>query len=298
MESLLRKAREAREFLTPVLKNSKFLTEGVLTPEEFVRAGDNLTFKCPTWRWESGDARHSKPYLPEHKQYLCTRGVPCRARVSVMEAEYAKTTASAAEALEGDDESAGGGGGGGSEGADWTVLSDGDEKKKKTAQSEASAAPAGGASKPQEGEKDADGSDSDSDSDYLDMEAFEDETLLQDDAAALPAATGGPGNAARGNSGKSSQGGGGGGNIEKTRTYDLSITYDNYYKTPRVWLFGCVLCMLDFSDFCLCCTLDAVLVRCLALSPFNVELFVVIPCVPAYDQLRSARQSPGCRTDI
>jgi len=26
--------------------------------------------------------------------------------------------------------------------------------------------------------------------------------------------------------------------IIKTRTYDISITYDNYYHTPRVWLFG------------------------------------------------------------
>jgi ubiquitin-like-conjugating enzyme ATG3 len=27
-------------------------------------------------------------------------------------------------------------------------------------------------------------------------------------------------------------------NILKTRTYDLSITYDKYYQTPRMWLFG------------------------------------------------------------
>jgi ubiquitin-like-conjugating enzyme ATG3 len=26
--------------------------------------------------------------------------------------------------------------------------------------------------------------------------------------------------------------------ILKTRTYDISITYDKYYQTPRVWLFG------------------------------------------------------------
>jgi len=26
--------------------------------------------------------------------------------------------------------------------------------------------------------------------------------------------------------------------VVKTRTYDLSITYDKYYQTPRVWLFG------------------------------------------------------------
>ncbi len=27
-------------------------------------------------------------------------------------------------------------------------------------------------------------------------------------------------------------------NIERTRTYDLSITYDKYYQTPRMFLFG------------------------------------------------------------
>eukprot|EP00698_Gefionella_okellyi_P006584 TRINITY_DN15900_c0_g1_i1.p1 TRINITY_DN15900_c0_g1~~TRINITY_DN15900_c0_g1_i1.p1 ORF type:complete len:305 (+),score=80.59 TRINITY_DN15900_c0_g1_i1:35-916(+) len=26
--------------------------------------------------------------------------------------------------------------------------------------------------------------------------------------------------------------------VEKHRTYDVSITYDNWYKTPRVWLYG------------------------------------------------------------
>jgi len=26
--------------------------------------------------------------------------------------------------------------------------------------------------------------------------------------------------------------------IMKTRTYDISITYDKYYQTPKVWLFG------------------------------------------------------------
>jgi ubiquitin-like-conjugating enzyme ATG3 len=26
--------------------------------------------------------------------------------------------------------------------------------------------------------------------------------------------------------------------ILKTRTYDISITYDKYYQTPKVWLFG------------------------------------------------------------
>ena len=26
--------------------------------------------------------------------------------------------------------------------------------------------------------------------------------------------------------------------ILQTRTYDLNITYDNFYRTPRLWLFG------------------------------------------------------------
>jgi hypothetical protein len=29
-----------------------------------------------------------------------------------------------------------------------------------------------------------------------------------------------------------------GGEIVHTRTYDLHITYDKYYQTPRLWLFG------------------------------------------------------------
>ena len=37
--------------LIGVLKDSKFLEKGVLTPEEFVIAGDQLTHKCPTWRY-------------------------------------------------------------------------------------------------------------------------------------------------------------------------------------------------------------------------------------------------------
>lgn len=32
--------------------------------------------------------------------------------------------------------------------------------------------------------------------------------------------------------------GGGEEAILQTRTYDLYITYDKYYQTPRLWLFG------------------------------------------------------------
>lgn len=36
--------------MTGTLKDSRFISDGVLTPEEYVAAGDHLTHKCPTWQ--------------------------------------------------------------------------------------------------------------------------------------------------------------------------------------------------------------------------------------------------------
>ena len=51
----------------PVLKDSKFLEKGVLTPEEFLVAGDQLTHKCPTWSWEVGNAKFVNKNLHPEK---------------------------------------------------------------------------------------------------------------------------------------------------------------------------------------------------------------------------------------
>lgn len=75
-----------------VLKESKFYTEGVLTPEEFVAAGDFLVQKCPTWKWCGSTSANTKQvdYLPEDKQYLVTT-VPCPRRARDYEKSH-KTT--------------------------------------------------------------------------------------------------------------------------------------------------------------------------------------------------------------
>lgn len=78
--------KNVRESLTPTLKSSAFSTRGVLTPEEFVKAGDELVFKCPTWAWEAAaDESKARAHLPKNKQYLVTRNVPCRERCSAVE---------------------------------------------------------------------------------------------------------------------------------------------------------------------------------------------------------------------
>ena len=70
----------AAEYMTPVLTQSQFAEKGVLTPDEFVAAGDMLVLRCPTWQWQAGDPKLAKAFLPANKQFLITRNVPCQRR--------------------------------------------------------------------------------------------------------------------------------------------------------------------------------------------------------------------------
>lgn len=96
----------------------------MLTPEEFVAAGDHLVHHCPTWQWAVGDEAKIKPYLPSgknriqtpcrnhtlnrlqtrvhaDKQFLITRNVACHRRCKQMEYVGEETLV---ETADGDDE--------------------------------------------------------------------------------------------------------------------------------------------------------------------------------------------------
>ena len=75
----------AAESVMTTRTTSAFAEKGVVTPEEFVVAGDFLVQQCPTWAWQAGDPKHAKPFLPKDKQFLVTRNVPCRERAAAME---------------------------------------------------------------------------------------------------------------------------------------------------------------------------------------------------------------------
>lgn len=204
--------KDVAEYFTPVLKESHFHQKGVLTPDEFVLAGDELVGKCKTWQWASGDKTLLKPFLPPNKQYLVTKNVPCMKRASVL-----ATTELKEKVVES------------SEDGDWIAASmtednKSGEKEKVDSQADMQEIP----EMTQKLQQASIATTDSKDDDIPDMEAFEDHTIKDDDTATLAAPSADTYLTATEPED----------NIFKTRTYDISITYDKYYQTPRVYLFG------------------------------------------------------------
>ncbi|KAB2021818.1 hypothetical protein ERO13_D07G154200v2 [Gossypium hirsutum] len=191
---------------------SAFKEKGVLSVSEFILAGDNLVSKCPTWSWESGEPSKRKSYLPPEKQYLITRNVPCLKRAASVEQEY---EAAGGEVLLDNEDNDG-----------WLAThgrpkdrNDVEEilpsmetleiRQNETVRSIPSYFGSG-----------------ENEEDIPDMADYEEaDNAIETDAATLPSdylVAQEPDDD----------------NILRTRTYDVSITYDKYYQTPRVWLTG------------------------------------------------------------
>ncbi|EXX75264.1 Atg3p [Rhizophagus irregularis DAOM 197198w] len=203
-----------REYLSPVLKNSKFKETGCITPEEFEAAGDFLVYKCPTWKWESGEVSKRRDYLPAEKQFLITRNVPCFRRVKQM--EYTEEDSETQVETEDGEEA-------------WVATHSGrvaanieeivqqiegedDEITKRMSSI---------LIEPETEKEEVDIPD------YDDIPDIED-VVEDDDPAALNTTSNVVATHDDGLSDK----------ILQVRTYDVFITYDKYYQTPRMWLFG------------------------------------------------------------
>eukprot|EP00761_Pharyngomonas_kirbyi_P002906 gb/GECH01002910.1/.p1 GENE.gb/GECH01002910.1/~~gb/GECH01002910.1/.p1 ORF type:complete len:300 (+),score=106.40 gb/GECH01002910.1/:1-900(+) len=197
------------EFFTPVLAQSHFQEKGVLTPDEFVQAGDLLVTKCPSWSWASGESDKQREFLPKEKQFLITKGVPCARRAKALEEEanmdvehdlgdgWIETNANKDEEEIGE------------------IKDDQDKTEKQNTSNNND-------SEPVINKDDEDGDNEDGD--IPDMDDLEDDGIVEDEATLSVS-----------NQNTETNDGDG---FVKTRSYDLSITYDKYYQTPRIWLSG------------------------------------------------------------
>ena len=214
---------------TPVLKESKFRETGYITPEEFVIAGEFLTGHCPTWQWaEITNPKACKDYLPPEKQFLITKNVPCTKRCRHLMESFKNTQERVIEIESGE--------------GGWVdthfldtnptqgnsqVQEIVDDNDKNQSESELKNI------KDLEREEDQE----DEEEEALDMDEY-DHNVIDDDETTVITKT-----VTKQEVNKSDQNQTTKNEQEEeifipTRTYDLNITYDNYYRTPRLWLSG------------------------------------------------------------
>lgn len=218
-----------REYLAPVLKESKFKEHGRITPEEFVAAGDFLVYKFPVWTWEKGDDSKARDFLPREKQYLVTRGVPCLRRAQSLEyTEDAERLVEGTESADGEDwvETHTGRKAAANPGADESALAEiPDDDADDVARGMGDMSLGGGQGGSSGHALDTPDLDDIPDMEEDDLEEGDEATAAKPNVAASAAAGSSQPDALKSN-------------LLQVRTYDVMITYDKYYQTPRVWLIG------------------------------------------------------------
>nr|CDS27059.1 autophagy protein 3 [Hymenolepis microstoma] len=218
-QSISRAALGIANLITPVLKESRFREEGVITPAEFVAAGDHLVHQCPTWHWESGESNYIQPYLPENKQYLCTKGVPCHKRFSQM----FKVKGDENRVLEETDNDGGWIDAGFVETDDNSASNDYDQFKGENVIKGIEAIDIS--------ESKSNDSAEDDDEEPEDFDAFMQGNVDdEEDNLVVKRTTPQPTSLTEAQASES--------DVLQTRTYDLYITYDKVYRTARFWLTG------------------------------------------------------------
>ena len=155
---LFNKFKNTAEKVMPTLKENNFSKTGILTPDEFVKAGDYLTERYPNWSWFNTKTGHKKMnFLPINKQMLICNKVFCNKNQNIL--------------LEEDSEG--------------NIVAKNIEEEVSVNEEE----------------------------EEFDMSEFELDNEFIDDANSLT-------------------------NVDGRNYYNLSITYDNYFRTPRLWLMG------------------------------------------------------------
>lgn len=184
---------------------------------QFVAAGDYLVFKCPTWSWSAGEQSRRRSFLPRDKQLLITRnGIECKID------KFINLIVPSLKGKEVREEA--GNDGTGDEFA-WisTAVAVTEEEQVLDIDEAHSIHEQLGElaleeSSPLESIPNEDGDDV---PDVEDFDSTGNVVVIEDPSEFRPTATSKPLS-----------------NIVRTRTFDLSITYDKYYQTPRLWLTG------------------------------------------------------------
>lgn len=229
----LNAALNIADSFTPVLKESKFRETGFLTPDEFVAAGDFLTGHCPTWHWASAsNLKAFKDYLPKDKQFLITKNVPCSKRCSHLMDNLKDNQEKVIEEETGD---------GGWVDTHYNSTPTAAETANNQIQEMTDHSTKQIKKLDLEDLKKQDSNDDneEDDDEALDMDDYDHNIRDEDETTVVKPIVTKSDTMTKTTASKTEP-------IDEedanvfipTRTYDLNITYDNYYRTPRLWLSG------------------------------------------------------------